>query len=69
MKDNFSKLTALKIKQFRKSQNLTVSGLAKKLNVSHVAVLKWESGETLPQLRRFPQLAKILNCSFSDFFY
>ena len=57
-----------KIKELRKKQNLSIKELAVKMNVSHVAVVKWESGETFPRAKLLPKLSKILKCSISDFF-
>jgi len=57
-----------KIKTLRQKQNISIKELADKMNVSHVAVVKWDSGKNFPRAKFLPKLAKILKCSISDLF-
>lgn len=57
-----------KIRQLRQKQNLSIKELAQKMKVSHVAVVKWDSGQSFPRTKSLPLLAKILKCSIADFF-
>ena len=43
--------------------NLSQAGLAKRLNVSRIAVVKWESGTTVPGPHNYIELAKQARCS------
>ena len=46
-----------KIKELRKSQDVTQEKLADYLNISYQAVSKWENGLALPDITLLPQLA------------
>ena len=45
------------IKRLRSDRNLTQEQLAEALNISSVAVSKWERGETMPDIAMLPRLA------------
>lgn len=53
-------------KNMRKRQNLTLENVAKKVGVSHVAVLKWENGVNAPNAKYLPKLASLFHCSVTD---
>ena len=57
------------LKELRKKQGLRQVDVAKKLNVSRVAVSKWENGVSSPKTQLLPKLAKVLRCQISDFLY
>ncbi len=57
-----------RIKNYRKENNLSLSGFGRLLGVSGQAVHKWENGICYPDIIFLPQLAQILNCSTDDFF-
>lgn len=49
------------ISKLRKQENLTQSELAKKLNITHQAISKWENGTSMPDVAILLDLAEILN--------
>lgn len=50
----------------RKENRLTQEFLAEKCNVSRQAVAKWESGESLPNIHKIIQIAKIFDVSLDE---
>lgn len=61
-------MNANNIKALREKQGLKVADIARALDISHVSVLQWERGDTMPRAALMPQLANILNCKIDDFF-
>lgn len=57
---------AQQLSKFRKSFNLTQEELAEKCDVSRQAVAKWESGESLPDIYRISQIAKLFEISIEE---
>ena len=57
---------AQQLSKFRKSFNLTQEELAEKCDVSRQAVAKWESGESLPDVYRISQIAKLFEISIEE---
>jgi DNA-binding XRE family transcriptional regulator len=57
-----------KIKKLRKKAGLSQVDLAKILGISHVSIVKWEKGTTMPRTKMLPRLAKVLRCEVNDFF-
>lgn len=55
-----------KIKEIRKTNNLTQKDLAEKLNVTYQAVSKWERGENYPDLIIIKQIASIFKIDIND---
>lgn len=49
------------ISKLRKRENLTQSELARKLNITHQAISKWENGTSMPDVAILLDLAEILN--------
>ena len=55
-----------KIRELRKSKNLSQEALGAKLGISGQAVAKWEKGESMPDIMLLPDLCKILGISADD---
>lgn len=55
-----------KLSKLRKEANLTQEDLAEKCDVSRQAVAKWESGESLPDVYKISQVAKIFEVSLEE---
>ena len=54
------------IKRLRTVRNLTQEQLAEALNVSSVAVSKWERGDTMPDISMLPRLAYYFRVSIDE---
>lgn len=52
-----------KLQNIRKEKRITQEELADKLNVSRQAVSKWESGQTMPEIEKIIQIAKMYDVS------
>jgi len=52
-----------KLQMLRKKQNITQEELAEKLNVSRQAVSKWEAGQTMPEVEKIIELARMYDIS------
>ena len=52
---------AEKILELRKANSLSQEQLAEKMGVSRQSVSKWESGDSLPDVDRLPELSRIFN--------
>jgi len=52
-----------KLQTLRKGENLTQEELANRLYVSRQAVSKWEAGQTMPDIDKIIELAKMYNVS------
>ncbi len=55
-----------KLRQLRLMTKMTQEDLAEKMNVSRQSVAKWESGESVPDVIKCSELAKIFNLSVED---
>ncbi len=51
---------------FRKQMNLTQEALAEKVDVARQTIVKWESGESAPDLKMAGRLAEALQVSLDD---
>lgn len=58
--------TGVAIKNKRKSLGISAIVLADKLNVSRIAVHKWEAGYNFPDLPHIYAMAKIFKCKVDD---
>ena len=58
----------MKIYVLRKKAGITQKELAKKLNVSQQAVVKWEKGSSFPSADKLPELARALNCNIEELY-
>lgn len=56
---NFSE----KLKLLRKNKGFTQEELAEQLNVSRIAVAKWEAGQTYPDIMNLIQISNMMNVS------
>lgn len=54
------------LSKLRKEANLTQEELAEKCDVSRQAVAKWESGESLPDIYKISQIAKLFEVSLEE---
>lgn len=54
------------LSKLRKEANLTQEDLAEKCEVSRQAVAKWESGESIPDIYKISQIAKIFDISLEE---
>lgn len=59
-------MTGQNIQLFRKQMNLTQEALAEKVGVARQTVVKWESGESSPDLESAGRIAEVLNISLDD---
>ena len=57
-----------KIKEFRKSKNISQESLAKALGVTFQAVSKWETGTTAPDVSLIPSIASFFGVSIDELF-
>ena len=57
-----------KIKDYRRSKDLTQENFAALIGVSPQAVSKWERVLCYPDITLLPVLAEIMQCSVGDFF-
>ena len=64
MQNNFGKV----LKNYRKTQKLTLVNLALKSNISFVQISNIERGLCKPSPRTIVKLAKALNVSYDDLF-
>ena len=55
-------------KVLREKAHLTQDEIAKKLNISHQSISKWENGISLPTIEYCVPLTKILNCTLDELF-
>ena len=58
-----------KLKQLRKSNNLTLVDLSLKINVKFQTISKWEQSKSLPTIPQFINLANYYNISFTELYY
>lgn len=56
------------IKELRQKKGMSQTDLAKAMNISPVAVSRWELGFTLPTTDKLPQLAMLLGVDVSALF-
>ena len=54
------------IKQLRNMMKMTQEELAERMSVSRQTVAKWENGESVPDIIKCSELAKIFNLSLDD---
>lgn len=55
-----------RLKGLRVNAKMTQEDLAEKMNVSRQSIAKWESGESVPDVIKCGELAKIFNLSVED---
>lgn len=54
------------LSKLRKEANMTQEDLAEKCDVSRQAVAKWESGESLPDIYKISQIAKLFEVTLEE---
>ena len=57
-----------KITELREKSNMSVSGLADRVNADEQTVLSWENGEVVPSAENFYKMAKVFSVSMDIFF-
>ena len=57
-----------KITELREKNNMSVSGLADRVNTDEETVLSWENGEAVPSAESFYKMAKVFSVSMDVFF-
>lgn len=62
LKQIFSK----NLKAYMKAKGMTTRALAKELGLSHVAIVKWTNGESLPRAGMLQRISRILLCDISE---
>ena len=55
-----------KIKQYRKTNNLTQEDLASRLNVSSRTIKRYESGEIIPSMQVLKRISEALNIDYKE---
>ena len=55
-----------KLKQLRLAAKMTQEDLAEQMNVSRQSVAKWESGESVPDITKCNELARIFDLEIND---
>lgn len=55
-----------KIYELRKANGMSQEQLAEKMNVSRQSISKWESGESLPDIDRLPELSRIFDVTIDS---
>lgn len=58
--------TGAKIAELRKANNMTQMELADRLGISFQAVSNWERGNSMPDISKLPELAKIFSVSIDE---
>lgn len=50
----------------RKKAGLSQAAAAKEFGVAAAAVCQWETGRTMPDPRKLPQIAKVYGCTIDE---
>ena len=50
----------------RTKAGLSQAAVAEKLGVSAAAVCQWETGKTMPDSRKLPQIAELFGCTVDE---
>lgn len=50
----------------RKKAGLSQADVAEALGISSASVCQWETGKTMPDPRKLPKIAEILNCTVDE---
>lgn len=53
-------------REARLAAGLTVANVTASLKVSDAAVYQWETGVTIPNGKRLPEIAKLYGCTVDD---
>ena len=55
-----------KLKEFRLKNNYTQRYIAYKIGVSQQAVVKWENGQAIPNMKHIIMLSSLIKCSIDE---
>lgn len=55
-----------RIYALRKANGMSQEQLAEKMNISRQSISKWESGESLPDIDKLPELSRIFNVTIDS---
>lgn len=55
-----------RLKERRSATGLTQAELAAKVGVTRRSVIRWESGQTIPGVRKIERIAEALDCEVED---
>lgn len=66
--ENINLIIGTNIKELRKTNKLTQSELAEKLNYSNKAISRWESGEVIPDVLTLNRICEVFNIPLSQIF-
>ena len=58
----------MEIRRLRENRGLNMTQLASAMDVTVVAVRKWELGETMPSADKLPALADLLGCTIDELY-
>lgn len=53
-------------KEARKKAGLTMMEAGQRLGITDAAVAQWESGATMPNAKRLPEIARLYGCTLED---
>lgn len=56
------------LKTIRTTKGMTQNSLANAMGVTQPVIAMWESGVTIPNAAKLPDLADILNCSIDELY-
>ena len=56
----------MKLKELRKSANLTQNAIAKRLGVERTTICMWENKKSSPTAQMLVKLAQVLNCTIDE---
>lgn len=58
----------LRFRERREAAGLSKADVARAMQVDCAAVLRWESGESMPRADKLPRLADLFGCSIDDLY-
>ncbi len=57
------------LRALRGAKELTLKEASKKLNISISTLLRWEKGETFPNVKEIEKIAEVYDCDQSSIFF
>lgn len=58
----------MEIRKCREKAGLTLTDVARAMNVDAAAVFRWESGEADPRANKLPRLADLFGCTIDELY-
>lgn len=58
----------MEIRKCREKAGLTLTDVARAMNVDSAAVFRWESGEADPRANKLPRLADLFGCTIDELY-